>query len=199
VVGAHYDSRAASTNSTTQRAPGAVDNGSGSAALLEFARVWNNTRPQHRYTIQLQFFCGEEQGLVGSRAQARSYSNPTSSIKAMINADMLGYALPSATPTTLTQGFKDRYISTSLTQLAVNVTREYTRLLTANSSSCCSDYQSYYEVGVDAVGFFQNQGAAADYPAYHTSNDLPTYVNWTQQTLETQAVIATVLTVAEML
>jgi len=78
---------------------------------------------------------------------------------------------------------------------SVELTHLYVpQIKTANSSSCCSDYQSFYEAGHPAVGFFQNQGSASDYPAYHTSNDLPIYVDWTQESLETQAVIATALT-----
>ena len=39
VIGAHYDSRSTDRVSPTQRAPGADDNGSGSAALVEMARI----------------------------------------------------------------------------------------------------------------------------------------------------------------
>lgn len=74
VVGAHYDSRGTQGSSPTQRAPGADDNGSGSAALLELARVISESGTQFRHTIRLCLFTGEEQGLIGSRALASQYA-----------------------------------------------------------------------------------------------------------------------------
>ena len=56
VVGAHYDSRGTQNSSPTQRAPGADDNGSGSAALLEFARVIQESGTRFRHTLRLCLF-----------------------------------------------------------------------------------------------------------------------------------------------
>ena len=47
-------------------APGAEDNASGSAALLEAARLFNRYRFER--TLQIIWFTGEEQGLLGSLA-----------------------------------------------------------------------------------------------------------------------------------
>lgn len=66
LVGAHYDA--------APGAPGADDNGTGVAALLEVARVLKD-RPLKR-TVRLAFFTLEEVGLVGSMAHARSYRAP---------------------------------------------------------------------------------------------------------------------------
>ena len=40
------------------------------------------------------WFCGEEQGLIGSRAIAAAYAAAGEPLYAMVNADMLGYTLP---------------------------------------------------------------------------------------------------------
>jgi len=195
VVGAHYDSRSTNASDPTSRAPGAVDNGSGTAALVEIAKVLYKSQLVTHYPITLVAFSGEEQGLLGSAAYAKTL--PSGSVYAMLNADMLGWKFPNASVITL--GFKDRYITPELTEICMSLSRLYVpSLLTANSSSCCSDYRSFYEQGFPAVGFFENQGAAADYPAYHTINDLPSYMDWTQQVLETQAVLASLLTLAEV-
>lgn len=66
LIGAHYDA--------VPGAPGADDNGSGVAALLELARVLKD-RPLRR-TVRLVFFTLEEVGLEGSRVHARSYLPP---------------------------------------------------------------------------------------------------------------------------
>lgn len=62
VFGAHFDA--------VVRAPGADDNGTGTVALLEMARLLKD-RPMQR-TVRLAFFNLEEVGLVGSRAYVES-------------------------------------------------------------------------------------------------------------------------------
>ena len=94
VVGAHYDSRSTMSTSPTQRAPGADDNGSGSSALLEFARIIQESGVVFRHTLRLCLFTGEEQGLVGSRALAARYAEAGEDVIGMFNTDMIGYKPP---------------------------------------------------------------------------------------------------------
>jgi len=54
----------------TGDAPGADDNASGSSAMLEIARVIGASGTSLRRTLRIVLFCGEEQGLLGSRALA---------------------------------------------------------------------------------------------------------------------------------
>ena len=68
-MSAHYDSRG-SFGST--RAPGGDDDGSGTVALLSIARTIARTGVTFRKNVQLCAFAGEEQGLLGSRAYART-------------------------------------------------------------------------------------------------------------------------------
>jgi len=78
IVGAHYDS---------MNNPGADDNASGTAGVLEAARVLS----QYDFEATLVFACfdREEQGLVGSRAYADEHSS--SNILGMISLDMIAY------------------------------------------------------------------------------------------------------------
>jgi Zn-dependent M28 family amino/carboxypeptidase len=86
-------------------------------------------------------------------------------------------------------------VTPELVTLAKELTSIYVpNLPTADSSSCCSDYLSFWENGFPSVGFFENGEAASNYPNYHTSQDLLDSVNTEQLAMETQAVIATVLT-----
>lgn len=68
--------------------PGADDNASGTAVLLEVARVLSKMNPKR--TILLVSFSGEEQGLLGSRLYVRAPVRPLSATKAMINVDHVG-------------------------------------------------------------------------------------------------------------
>ena len=89
ILSAHLDST--SDQDPMTRAPGAEDNGSGSAALLEAARL---LRPENgitfERTIRIIWFTGEEQGMQGSRAYADQVQDPDA-IVGVINLDMFGY------------------------------------------------------------------------------------------------------------
>jgi Zn-dependent M28 family amino/carboxypeptidase len=77
-------------------APGADDNASGSAALLELLRALAAVPLQR--TVRFVWFCGEEQGLIGSRAIAAAYAAEGAPLYAMVNADMLGCARRTPSP-----------------------------------------------------------------------------------------------------
>lgn len=86
VVGAHYDS----TNRRAPRgpAPGADDNASGTAVVLELARVMSQYRFQK--TIVFIAFGGEEIGLVGSSRYASRAQAAHEQIEAVFNNDIVG-------------------------------------------------------------------------------------------------------------
>ncbi|MBK5280741.1 MAG: M20/M25/M40 family metallo-hydrolase [Nitrospiraceae bacterium] len=67
--------------------PGADDNASGTAVMLEVARVMAKAGAKSKRTILFVSFSGEEQGLVGSRLYLERPVAPVSSTKAMINID----------------------------------------------------------------------------------------------------------------
>eukprot|EP00041_Stephanoeca_diplocostata_P036787 m.1358259 g.1358259 ORF g.1358259 m.1358259 type:complete len:468 (+) comp24934_c1_seq31:54-1457(+) len=194
IAGAHYDSRARSTTDPSQRAPGADDNGSGSSAMLEIARVLAENDVEFEYTHMLCFFSGEEQGLLGSRAYAKHLADQGADVVAMFNADMIGYKLPG---TEVTLGMKDRYISDWLLAAANGYSLTYVPgVKVGSSSSCCSDHQSFTENGFPAIGFFENTGSASDYPHYHSETDLPQYIDKDNFVALTQAVLASVMSFA---
>jgi len=69
-------------------APGACDDGSGSAAVMELARVMS----QYEFDKTLVFatFAGEEQGLIGSSLQAAKSHRENVAIEAVLNNDIIG-------------------------------------------------------------------------------------------------------------
>jgi hypothetical protein len=76
VIGAHYDARGPH--------PGADDNASGTAALLEIARLLRASPPPSR--VELAFYSNEEYGLLGSEAHAAAARD----VRAMVSLEMLG-------------------------------------------------------------------------------------------------------------
>ena len=89
VIGAHYDSRSSDLNDGSAPAPGADDNASGIAALIELARILSPFQP--RLTIILVAFSGEEIGRRGSIHFVRDYLEANQiPVSAMINLDVIG-------------------------------------------------------------------------------------------------------------
>ena len=93
LVSAHYDSISNRTPGWDPRvtaAPGADDNATGTAALLEFARILGANRAALRQRVVLAFFDGEELFFKGSAAYLASLPKPYP-YKAAINLDMVGF------------------------------------------------------------------------------------------------------------
>jgi Zn-dependent M28 family amino/carboxypeptidase len=85
---AHYDSRATDVLDAVSDAPGANDDGSGVAALIEIARVLSTRR--FDATIVLLAVAGEEQGLFGSRLHAAAARAANADITAVLSNDIVG-------------------------------------------------------------------------------------------------------------
>lgn len=97
VIGAHYDHlglnehhNSTLANSAGQIHNGADDNASGTAAVLELARMFatNKTKENANYIFAL--FSGEEDGLMGSKKLAESIKSNYPNTVFMINMDMVG-------------------------------------------------------------------------------------------------------------
>jgi len=96
VVGAHYDHLGLGGASSLapsligQVHHGADDNASGTAGLLELARVAAAHKGDWKRSLVLMAFAGEEIGLLGSSNFANHPTIPLTSIEAMLNMDMIG-------------------------------------------------------------------------------------------------------------
>ncbi len=92
LLGAHFDSRNKEARDARGRAPGADDNGTGTTAVLEIARLFAKA-PTDR-TVRFVLFSGEEQGLVGAKAHAQGAKAAGTKIVLMVNLDMIGVSSP---------------------------------------------------------------------------------------------------------
>jgi len=88
VVTGHYDSRCTDILDFTSDAPGADDDASGVAAVLELARVLATRHSEA--TIVFAAVAGEEQGLYGSDYMAQRYKDAGADIQAMLSNDIIG-------------------------------------------------------------------------------------------------------------
>ncbi|HEU5077844.1 MAG TPA: M20/M25/M40 family metallo-hydrolase [Opitutaceae bacterium] len=88
VVTAHYDSRASSVNDTESYAPGADDDASGCAAVLELARVLSQRELDA--TVVFLLVAAEEQGLQGSHHWVEQAKAGGLNIAGVLNNDVIG-------------------------------------------------------------------------------------------------------------
>jgi hypothetical protein len=91
VVSGHYDSMCTSPIDAECDAPGANDDASGTAAVLEMARVMS--RYKFDATIIFMAVAGEEQGLLGSTYFAEQAKKKNLNIEAMFTNDIIGNTL----------------------------------------------------------------------------------------------------------
>jgi hypothetical protein len=90
IVQGHIDSRVSDVMDATSDAPGANDDGSGTALVIEAARVLSGTR--YPTTIIYALLSGEEQGLHGGRILADWAETQGFTVKAVLNNDIVGNA-----------------------------------------------------------------------------------------------------------
>ncbi|WP_215222773.1 M20/M25/M40 family metallo-hydrolase [Echinicola shivajiensis] len=95
VVSGHLDSRVSDVMNAQADAPGANDDGSGVAALIEMARIMS--KQSFSATIIFIAVSGEEQGLKGAAHMAKMAKEENWNLAAMINNDMIGNSASSGT------------------------------------------------------------------------------------------------------
>ncbi|MGP0099075.1 MAG: M28 family peptidase [Terriglobales bacterium] len=109
LVTGHYDSRNSDTFNTTDPAPGANDDGSGTAVSLECARVLSQAAAKlpFRATIIFLTVAGEEQGLNGSKHFAQMAKQQGWNIEAVLNNDIVGGDLGAGQDPSLVRVFSE--------------------------------------------------------------------------------------------
>jgi aminopeptidase YwaD len=162
VVSAHYDHLGMMGRQTYF--PGANDNASGVALLLELAAHY--ARPENRpgYSVVFLLFGAEEAGLVGSRYFVAHPLIPLKSIKFLVNLDLLGTGEQGATVV------NGRMFEAPYRRLvALNDAHHYLPALGARGRAANSDHFPFSEAGVPAFFIYTRGGSTA----YHDVNDQP--------------------------
>ncbi len=144
--------------------PGADDNASGTAAVLELARRFADRGA--RRSILFVDFDAEEQGLVGSRAFIRQTPVPRAAMTFMLNLDVVGRLRGGhLTIESAGMGRRERAIFDS-TARAFDIDPEFV------PSDGRSDQDSFEAGGIAAAQLFTGY-----HPDYHTAWDVPRRIN----------------------
>lgn len=165
IVGGHYDSISERPSST---APGADDNASGAAGVLEMARIFAETPPEA--TILFVGFSGEEQGLLGSKSFVKKLiaRGDKSKVKGVITMDMIGYTLDEELGCLLETSKENQHVIDALAESA----RRFTKLsITQTYDYWGSDHVPFIDNGMPALLAIEDDYDS--YPAYHRTTDLP--------------------------
>lgn len=177
VVGAHYDG--------VPDSPAADDNGSGTAGVLEMARVLKDIETD--VTFIFVCFDAEELGLYGSWHYADEAADRGDMILYMLNMDMIAY-YPNNAHAYLYSGASTVYsqLWASLSPDLVGITGHHA------GTSAYSDHHPFDQNGYD-VTFVHEYSFSS---VYHSPRDSTTYMDFDYMTRMVQASLATIYTVA---
>lgn len=207
LIGAHYDS--------ALRAPGANDNGSGVAALLELARLLKQ-KPPAKQTIRLVFFVNEEPpyyrtSQMGSLAYAKEARLNQDNIIAMLSLETLGYYRDTPDSQAYpvkgmglvlpTEGnflaFISNQASRPLLQKTIGLFREYVQFPSEGLAGFdvipgigWSDHWSFWQVGYPAI--MLTDTAPFRYPHYHQPEDTPDKLSYAHLARITEGLVPVV-------
>ena len=163
VVSAHYDHLGMMGKDTYF--PGANDNASGVALLLELAAYYARPENQPAYSVVFLLFGAEEAGLVGSQYFVAHPLVPLPRIKFLVNLDLLGTGEEGATVV------NGKVFESAFQRLtALNDAHHYLPRLGARGKAANSDHFPFSEAGVPAFFLYTRGGSTA----YHDVNDQPT-------------------------
>lgn len=168
IICAHYDSYA----SPTTIAPGADDNASGTAAVLEMARILKSSGYQPRLTLRFIAFGAEELGLLGSAHYAPLAKAAGRTIVQVQNYDMIAYCPPGA-PKEIRIIWYDN--ARDLAVRDSSVIRRYTTLTPVLSTSYRSQSDSYPFAVQGYKAFFNIERTFT--PWYHSAHDSSSTLN----------------------
>ena len=199
IVSAHYDSIASGAASGGP-APGADDNGSGVAAVLEAARLLSGRSLWH--TVRFVTFAGEEQGLHGSRHYAEVAQDAGENIIGVINADMIAYESDDDPRLEVHAGNLPR--SAALADLLDNTIHAYGLELSPQiilaAATRASDHASFWDRGFPAVLVIEDTelvGPTDDFnPYYHSPEDTLDKIDRAYFTQMVQGIIGAVTRLA---
>ena len=146
-------------------APGADDNGSGSAGVLEIARAFADHHAIH--DLRFILFGGEEQGLFGSKHYVATLpAAERSTIDAVVNMDMVG-SLNSSSRSVLLEGAE---LSQAVIEGLSEAAATYTQLAVETSlHPFASDHVPFIENGIPAV--LTIEGADNTNSTVHSASD----------------------------
>jgi pectin methylesterase-like acyl-CoA thioesterase len=182
-------------------APGANDNGSGTALTMELARVFAESGVEFEATFVFALWAGEEQGLIGSRAHAQRIAAEKVPVEAAFNNDIVGNSrggdgiVDAESVRVYSEGPEDS-MSRSLARYVNRIAARYVpahrvRLMARHDRfSRGSDHSSFNQHGFPAIVFREaNENFAMQHAATDTIEGVD-YAYLTRNTLVNAATAA---------
>ncbi|RYF11656.1 MAG: M20/M25/M40 family metallo-hydrolase [Deltaproteobacteria bacterium] len=169
VLGAHMDSiNWSSSLSEVGRAPGADDDASGIATLLEVFRVLTASGYRPAKTLEFIAYAGEELGLLGSQDISDAYAEAQQQVVAVLQMDMVMYPSPERQ-----LAFVVDNTNRQLTSFAQRLVRHYLKVDSVQTSCgyACSDHASWDRNGFATVFPFEASFETMN-PRIHTEDDV---------------------------
>lgn len=164
IVGGHYDHLGMMGNKTFF--PGANDNASGTAMVLDLARHFSDTANRPRYSVAFVLFAAEEAGLLGSEYFTTHPLVPLKAIKFMINLDMVS---------TGSEGIKvvnGSVLKEEFEKLrSINGRHNYLKTISERGEAANSDHYHFYKNGVKSFFIYSLGDECKE---YHTVTDKAT-------------------------
>jgi hypothetical protein len=173
---AHYDSI---SDDPYNSAPGADDNGTGTTAVIEAARVLSGYTFER--TVKFGCFSGEEQGLVGSWAYVSDIAAAGMNVVGCINFDMIGFPGSDPAPPDLIiyTDNNSLYIANLLRDAALHYFPDDLEPIVLVEDMSASDHAAFWYAGYPAVFGIECEPWTADFnPYYHTTNDTMDHVDF---------------------
>lgn len=182
LIGAHLDSLNLKSHDENPRAPGANDNGSGIAVMLECARLLA-TLPSRRRTIYFAAFTAEEQGLLGSKHLAAVLHAEGVQLQAVLTSDMVGNTFcqegrrESSRVRCFSAEGPSRDLARWIAWMADHNIAGFSvdLVLRHDRFGRGGDHTPFQQIGYPAVRFTE---AVEEYRRQHTADDLPEFVDF---------------------
>lgn len=195
ILGAHYDSTSRDTD-RFETAPGADDNASGVAAVLEVARILSQYSFPH--TLRFVNFAGEEQFLLGSSAYAKEAREQGDLIEGMINLDMIAYETVPPNDHIVEIHAGQNPFSIALADAFIHSISEYglnlVPQLIITAATWRSDHASFWSEGYPAILGMEDFDDLN--PHYHSKQDTLAHLQPQMMVEYTKASVATLAQLA---
>lgn len=174
VIGAHYDHLGYGEEGSLHRGEtaihnGADDNASGTAMMIELARLVKDKASLHNFNYLFMAFSGEEKGLLGSNYFSKNPTIDLGAVSCMLNFDMVGRLDPEKN----TLGINAVGTSPFWKEAMAGIQIDDMKVKTAESGVGPSDHTSFYLKDLPVLHFFS--GTHSD---YHKPGDDEHLINY---------------------
>jgi len=163
VIGAHMDT-------FDNNKPGADDDGSGVAAVMEIYTSLLQSGFKFQRDIYFAFYAAEERGLVGSGVLVRNFVDRKIPVRGALQLDMIGYRNPDAPADVY---FIEDNVSPQMTQFLKLLATKHLTTASVGSTKCgyaCSDHAQWYRAGIASAFPFETYMQGYNH-TIHTSQD----------------------------